>query len=889
MTQTDRSRPISSPVQLGDVARPDLGWRYARSYLALLSEKLAPTLLLPLCLIALFIAGAWAGLPTLVPPLGRLAVAVAGGLAIGLSLLPLLRFRLPTRSEIEKRLDLSRPDAHRPLATLADSPAPSSDPIAHAVWEAHRARAREKLDVLQATAGDARLRWRDGFALRLIAPLALVAAAFMAGDERQARFVAAFDFTTPQPPPIPPRLDAWIDPPSYTGRPPIFLTGIVALQPGEAVRAPVGSTLMVRSTAGGQKPGDKPPVITLSHGSGLQEPKTEASTPAKAAQAGPAVELIRRQVTGNDLVRISRDGKEIATIPIAVIPDLPPSVDLSEAKSEPNSPERQAPGGIRLNFTLEDDYGIAKGEVLMERATARTGRPQRTLYPAPRGELPLRVGPGEIAIPTEEHPWAGEEVTIRLKVEDDIGQSATSEAKVVRLPQKPFTQPLARALIEQRRNLVFAPDAKQDVVLALDALLFEPERFTPNVGEFLMLDSLRQGVRSARDDDALKAMVDRIWEVALYLENGDMTEAERRLREAEARLREALEREAPQNEIRRLTEDLRRAMEEFLREFAERALRERDQSAQDRQAPNPERYLTQRDLQDMLRKIEEMARSGNMAEARRMLEELRQLMENLRSAQRQQSDPRMQELGRQIEELDRLQREQRDLRDRTFREGQQRQQGQQRQGQQGQQRGQQQQQGQRQPGQRGQQQQGQQGQPGDAEQQLRDMQQALRDRLNQLRERLRERGMQEGEGFGEADQGMGDAEGQLGQGQPGQATEGQQRALDGLGKAAEGMAQQLQQQMGENPGEGEGEGPGEPGPGQRGRAENRTDPLGRPQANQRRDLEDSSRVQVPDRDALQGSISERAERVLRELRKRLGEFERPREELEYLERLLRQR
>ena len=49
------------------------------------------------------------------------------------------------------------------------------------------------------------------------------------------------------------------------------------------------------------------------------------------------------------------------------------------------------------------------------------------------------------------------------------------------------------------------------------------------------------------------------------------------------------------------------------------------------------------------------------------------------------------------------------------------------------------------------------------------------------------------------------------------------------------------------------------------------------------------RFDVPDRDSLQGSISERAERVLRELRKRLGEFERPREELEYLERLLRQR
>jgi hypothetical protein len=54
-------------------------------------------------------------------------------------------------------------------------------------------------------------------------------------------------------------------------------------------------------------------------------------------------------------------------------------------------------------------------------------------------------------------------------------------------------------------------------------------------------------------------------------------------------------------------------------------------------------------------------------------------------------------------------------------------------------------------------------------------------------------------------------------------------------------------------------------------------------------MEDGNRFDVPDRDSLQGSISERAERVLRELRKRLGEFERPREELEYLERLLRQR
>jgi uncharacterized protein (TIGR02302 family) len=863
-----------------EVSRRALGLRFHRTAFALLAERIAPLLIGPLSLILLFVALAWTGWPSLLEPLGR--AVLAGAFAIGVAILafPLLRFRLPGTAEVEKRLDLSRPEMHRPLATLADAPPPGTDPVALAVWEAHQARARAMLDRLEATPGDARLRWRDPLALRLVAPLALVAAAFMAGDERQARLAAAFDFSTPLTPPVPPRLDAWIDPPAYTGRPPIFLTGTVTLQPGEAVRAPIGSILIVRTTRGtGSKP-DEAAHVTLQHGAGL-EPVKEATSPAgqpvPQTNARPGVESVRRALVGNDLLKIIRGGREIAQIPIAVIPDRPPAADLGEARAESASPERQSPGGIRLAFTLDDDYGIAKGEVVMERATnPRPGHTPRTLYPAPRADLPLRLGQGEIAVPTEDHPWAGEEVNIRIRVEDDIGQKAESEAKVVRLPQKPFSHPLARALVEQRRNLVFAPDFKQDVVFALDALLFEPERFTPSIGEYLMLDSLRQGVRSARGDDALKEMVDRLWEVALYLENGDMTEAERRLREAEQRLREALEREAPQNEIRRLTQELRRAMEEFLREFAERALRDRDQNAQDRSPVNPERFLTQRDLQDMLRKIEEMARSGNMAEARRMLEELRQLMENLRSARRQQADPRMQELGRQIEELDRLQREQRDLRDRTFRQGQQ-------------QRGQQ---NQRQQGQRGQQ--GQQGQQGGeqgemTEQQLRDMQQALRDRLQQLRDRLRERGLQESEGFGEADQGMGDAEGQLGQGQPGQATEGQQRALDGLGRAAEGMAQQLQQQMGENPGEGEGEGPGEPGPGMRGRAENRTDPLGRPQANQRRDMEDGNRFDVPDRDSLQGSISERAERVLRELRKRLGEFERPREELEYLERLLRQR
>src|SRR5690606_40554835 len=58
-----------------------------------------------------------------------------------------------------------------------------------------------------------------------------------------------------------------------------------------------------------------------------------------------------------------------------------------------------------------------------------------------------------------------------------------SEPFRFQLPQRLFTKPLARALIEQRRLL--ALDARQDetVGAALEALLIAPEIFTPDRSE----------------------------------------------------------------------------------------------------------------------------------------------------------------------------------------------------------------------------------------------------------------------------------------------------------------------------------------------------------------------------------------------------------------------
>ena len=74
-------------------------------------------------------------------------------------------------------------------------------------------------------------------------------------------------------------------------------------------------------------------------------------------------------------------------------------------------------------------------------------------------------------------------------------------------------------------------------------------------------------------DSDLVEVADYLWQMALRIENGDLSDAERDLRAAEQQLREALQRNAPEEEIRKLSENLRAAMDKFLQELAAPAKR----------------------------------------------------------------------------------------------------------------------------------------------------------------------------------------------------------------------------------------------------------------------------------------------------------------------------
>ena len=820
-----------------------LGRAVSRARWSILWERLWPALAAVATSVGLFLAVSWLGVWLWLPPLARLVGLALFGLLLLASFYPLLRLRVPRDAEGLRRLDRGSGLPHRPATTMADELAlTSSDPVSEALWRAHVERALLAAHNLRAGLPRPLLAARDPFALRALVAIAVVATFFAAAGERDRRITAAFDWRGV----ITPanfRVDAWVSPPAYTGRPPVMLPG---LRPGETAHhagittVPSGSVLVIRST------GDVK--LDIATAGGLAD--STAAAPAPVA-SGTQERRFAITDTGSATLRGLSVGD--LTWNFAAVPDRAPTIQLSK------DPEEQGRGTLKLGYKVEDDYGVAEAQAIFtlkapEKPAARTPRP---LYEAPNFALTLpqartRQGAAEMLKDLTEHPWAGTDVGLTLTARDEAGNEGRSAPFEMQMPQRPFANPVARSLIEQRRDLALDADNRDQVLVALDALAIAPERFATESGVYLGLRSIFWQLSRARSDDDLREVVSRLWQMAVAIEDGNMSDAEKSLRAAQDALREALDRGATDEELKRLMDQLRAAMDKFMQALAEQ-MKQNPQMARPLD-PNA-RMLSQQDLKSMMDRLERMVRSGAKDAAKQLLQQLQQMMDNLQAARPGQDGDMDDDMMQALDQLGDMIRKQQQLRDKTFQQGQ----------------------DQRRDRQRG--------QRGDQNQQMGDLkqdQQALKDQLKKLLEQLRQKGMGQGQGqqqmdqLGEAGESMGEAEGQLGEGNADGAVGSQGKALEALRRGAQGMAQAMQQ--GQGPGQGPG--PGQPGRLGQPRADRDTDPLGRPLRG--RDYGDDVTVKVP------GEIDvQRARRILEELRRRFGESFRPQLELDYLDRLLK--
>ncbi|MBV1706989.1 MAG: TIGR02302 family protein [Hyphomicrobiales bacterium] len=832
--------PIIEPPQRRPDMPPQLRRAARQAAGVLMWEQLWPVLAALLVLAGLFFSLSYAGLWLMLPRLGRIIGVVAFGFT-GLAILVQgARLRWPGTPERLSRLDRDSGSAHHPASGLVDALAnPSADQATGELWAMHLRRLARAASAIRVKPPRSPLARLDPFALRAGVLVALVASAIVAGSQRDIRVAAAFDWREAFVPGPGFRVDAWLNPPAYTGRPPLLvkLHHAAAKAP---LAVPVNSQLVVQAAHA--------PDFRILAGAGLKP------LPPGQKAAGTAAKFL---LTQDARVSFSAAGSDLGSVSLHAIPDRPPTIILTAP------PKANARGTLTLAYKTGDDYGVTgvTATFTMLPLPARLAR-GRALVGPPATSLPLPgaqggIGETSATIDLTKSPYAGLQATLVLSDHDAIGQKGLSQPVTIRLPQRPFSNPLARALVEQRRNLLLDADHPNVVGRAFEALLIAPATFHTPSSAYVGMRHVVDALERAPDDARLRQLGDFIWQMALDLEDGHIPQAELSLRNAQEKLRRALQRGASPAEIARLSQQLRSALDKFMAEMAKKAARDAGKAApRQAEAQGQGKIITPKDLQSMMDRLQQMAEAGDTAGARKLLDEMQKILENLRTAKNVKPDARQQQMDRAMGALDKLTRQQQALRDDTFRQDETRQ-DQNRQDRQGQ---------------------------IQARSGLARRQQALRDALNRLEGLLPGQSGKAGKALGDAARAMGQAEQALKNGPPGSNPDGQGqgRAVDAQGQALQALrrgAQALADAMAKGQGMAEGQGQ-QGGRGQQGQNPGQ-DPLGR-EIGRYGKGDSTSRMHLDGLPAV-----ERARRVLEELRQRLSRPDLAPDERAYLQRLLR--
>ena len=357
-------------------------------------------------------------------------------------------------------------------------------------------------------------------------------------------------------------------------------------------------------------------------------------------------------------VRVLADGKLLAHFPIKAVPDDPPHIAFAKP------PVKTAHDAVEIAFTAGDDYGVVSARAII-RPVAKNARAVISV------DLPLSASSAKTLSQTvyrdlTGEPLAGAEVSIVLEAKDGAGQVGFSKPATMKLPARVFTNPLARALIEQRQNLaVGAPHARENAELALDALTIAPEKFYPQqTGTYLAIRTAFWSLKSARGDRDIQGVEQLLWDTAVSLEQGGLLAAADQLRRLQQMLTEALEQGAPQDVIDALLDRYKQALQRYLQSLAQNGQKPDDQMSSN------SKTITAADLDQLLKAIEQMSQSGSRDAAAKALAMLQQLLENLRPGSGSGGAPTDKALSDAIQGLGDIIGRQRQLLDKTYRQQQ---------------------------------------------------------------------------------------------------------------------------------------------------------------------------------------------------------------------------
>lgn len=537
----------------------------------------------------------------------------------------------PSLSQAKRRVERDSGAKHRPLDTLEDTPA-----ISETLWPKHIIKARNEAVRLGPSLPRSVIAPRDPYYLRFALPVMAGLAMMVGYGDNFERFkrsltpkwqqgISAKDVS----------FEAWVTPPDYTGRPPIYF------KDQKKVEIPAGSELVARLSGAPNATRLK----LLSNG---------RSRYLSLTQLGPK-SFETRAIIDNDSTARWRVGSLEKSWTLEAVPDRLPTVNF---EINPRADKRDR---LVFTYSFQDDYGVEALTLDMKRLT------EDPILTSDQESLTIPLGSRSVreadfdkaAMDLTKHRWAGKKVSARLIVKDGLGQTAKSAEVYFTIPDKIFVEPMAKAIIEHRslvlagqtpyaplpalnnrqraaqprfdtfqtdQRLGRAAPSIQRAALLIDAITDAPAGLYEDPAVYMGLRNVLSRLRYAHDLDGLSGIPQDLWNIAMRAEFGVLGTALEEMREAQAALRDGIARRAPQREIDTLFERYNEAVDRYMDELRRKA--QEDGNVAEANGGGGDARNTD-EIQELLDAIEEANRIGDTEGARKALAQLAELLENM--------------------------------------------------------------------------------------------------------------------------------------------------------------------------------------------------------------------------------------------------------------------
>ncbi|MXV44194.1 DUF4175 family protein [Saccharibacter sp. 17.LH.SD] len=404
--------------------------------------------------------------------------------------------RLPplTSQQIDTRIERDSRTSFQPLMVLSDVPArpittdavSSADDGIQFVWAQHQSRILERAQNLRVHAPRLFPKPRDKV-IALLVILGMGGAFYISNPYTLTRIRAGLLPGTDDDSVALPQFQAWIDNPSYAPAPPLFLNA----------NPPPSSTPLAQGA-----------IFHLIVTGSATAPSLSGVHSLHYRQLSEKSWQVEGQLTESATITIRVRGRTLASWPLNVTPDLPPVVQWTgKPSTQPDDWHTTFP------WKAQQNHGIASLEIELSLPPhPHQNRRHRVAHiPIPLTGHP-RDAHAQTTLDLSDDPFAGMIVNARLHARGVSGLESTSTSVHFRLGARPFTDPLARALITLRQQLALGDEnlteAKRDLTL-LGELPLPRDILTP----------LWMIITQLHSTTALDTLQEKLWFLALYAED----------------------------------------------------------------------------------------------------------------------------------------------------------------------------------------------------------------------------------------------------------------------------------------------------------------------------------------------------------------------------------